>query len=349
MKKIYKRKFIRNDNKVLLLFGLKKHIENPGIQLNITENSKPHMIWNPSRQEWVTYSSGRKNRTFFPPDEYCPLCPGKNLNNPTEIPFDSFEVAVFPNRWGSFSNYEGNFYFDKLNLKPSRGECEVVVYSSKHNDTLAEMDLKRIELLIEVWIDRYKELSKYENVKYVLPFENRGEECGVTLHHPHGQIYAYPFVPPVIEKEIEAFKKENFLMKIIEELEDKYLVYQNNDFIVTVPPFARYAYEVWIIPRKQVPGPWKFNEEEIESFAKAIQKVVVGYDNFLNKKCPYIMGLHASPLLEDKNFHFHVEFYPPLRHGDKPKILAGSESMAGVFIMDVLPEDSAKELRRFMK
>ena len=99
------------------------------------------------------------------------------------------------------------------------------------------------------------------------------------------------------------------------------------------------------MPKKQKAGPWQFNSKEILSFANIMQKVIKGYDSFLGKKCPYIMGLHAAPKLEDKKFHFHVEFYPPLRNGDKPKVLAGSESMAGVFIMDVLPEDSAKILR----
>tara|TARA_Y100000591_G_scaffold234096_1_gene204920 strand:+ start:2141 stop:2776 length:636 start_codon:yes stop_codon:yes gene_type:complete len=210
------------------------------------------------------------------------------------------------------------------------------------------MSLERIELLTKVWIDRYTDLIRNPDIKYILPFENRGEECGVTLHHPHGQIYAYPFIPPAIETEIKAFKKENFLKKIMNKLEKKYYVYQNNNFIAAVPPFARYAYEVWIFSKKQIEGPWKFTDQEIEDFAKCIKKVVGGYDAFLGKKCPYVMGLHASPTLDDNNFHFHIEFYPPLRHDDKPKILAGSESMAGVFIMDVLPEESAQVLRKYM-
>ena len=122
--------------------------------------------------------------------------------------------------------------------KPSKGECEVVVYSSEHFNTISEMPLDRIELLTKVWIDRYKELQKNPDIKYVLPFENRGEECGVTLHHPHGQIYAYPFIPPVIEKEIRAFKKEKFLINIMKQLEEKYYVYQNENFVAAVPPFA---------------------------------------------------------------------------------------------------------------
>ncbi len=349
MKKIFKRSFLRNDKKELFLYGYNEHKEEAKKELKITDLPNPHMRWNPSREEWITYSSGRKNRTSFPPKEYCPLCPGANLNYPTEIPFSEFEVAVFPNRWASFSSSSENVNLDHIKSRASKGNCEVIVYSSDHLSTISEMPLSRLELLTKVWIDRYIDLLKKDDVKYVLPFENRGEECGVTLHHPHGQIYAYPFIPPVIEKEINAFNKENFLVKILNELEQKYYVYQNDNFIAAIPPFARYAYEIWIIPKKQIEGPWKFSDVEIENFAKCIKKVVSGYDNFLGKKCPYIMGLHASPTLDDNKFHFHVEFYPPLRHDDKPKILAGSESMAGVFIMDVLPEDSAKVLREYMK
>tara|TARA_Y100000768_G_C23978875_1_gene684590 strand:- start:467 stop:1513 length:1047 start_codon:yes stop_codon:yes gene_type:complete len=346
--KIYKRDFKRNDNNHLFLFSYKEHNEIAGKQLDISDITRPHMRWNPSRHEWVTYSAGRKDRTTFPPKEYCPFCPGKNLDFPTEVPFSNFEIAVFPNRWSSFNSSGEEIFLDEVISRPSKGYCEVVVYSSEHLATVSEMSLERIELLTKVWIDRYTDLIKNPDIKYILPFENRGEECGVTLHHPHSQIYAYPFIPPAIETEIKAFKKENFLKKIMNKLEEKYYVYQNNNFIAVVPPFARYAYEVWILSKKQIEGPWKFTDQEIEDFAKCIKKVVGGYDAFLGKKCPYVMGLHASPTIDDNNFHFHIEFYPPLRHDDKPKILAGSESMAGVFIMDVLPEESAQVLRKYM-
>ena len=169
------------------------------------------------------------------------------------------------------------------------------------------------------------------------------------MHHPHGQIYAYPFIPPVIQKEVEAFNKNNFILDMMNDLEKKYFVYQDQNFIAAVPPFARYAYEIWIIPKKQITGPWDLNLQEIESLSICLQKVIKGYDSFFGKRCPYIMGLHAAPFLDDSSFHFHFEFYPPLRYGDKPKILAGSESMGGVFIMDVLPEDSAIILREHMQ
>ena len=306
------------------------------------------MRWNPSRQEWVTYSLSRKVRTTFPQKKYCPLCPGAELNFPTEIPFKNFEIAIFPNRWASFNTNNEKILIEGLDVKPSDGECEVVVYSSKHDDSIAQMSLERIAMLFYAWSDRYTKLLSRSNIKYVMPFENRGEECGVTLHHPHCQIYAFPFIPPVIQKEIDVFNKENFILKLMNSLEKKYYVYQDDYVIAAVPPFARYAYEIWIIPKRRLAGPWQFTDQEYESFAKALQRVVKCYDAFLNKKCPYIMGLHAAPNIDDKTFHFHMEFYPPLRHGEKPKVLAGSESMAGAFIMDVLPEETALELRKYI-
>ena len=345
---MYKRIFKRNDGKHLLLFGNNLHQEKNTKEIQITKDSKPHLRWNPSREEWVTYSSKRTERTSFPAKEYCPLCPSGSTGFPSEIPFKSFEIAVFPNRWPSFSSPSYNVNIENILSKPSNGHCEVVVYSSEHQDTISDMPIEKIILLTKTWIDRYIELLSRDDISYVMPFENRGEECGVTLHHPHGQIYGYPFIPPVIKKEINSFKKENFILSMMDSLEEKYFVYQDNEMIAAVPPFARYAYEVWIMPKKQIAGPWKFNENQINSFSTCIQKVVKGYDLFLGKKCPYIMGLHAAPNLLDENFHFHTEFYPPLRSGDKPKVLAGSESLAGVFIMDVLPEESAEVLRKYI-
>ena len=345
---MYKRIFKRNDGKNLIIYGLKPHIEDSGIELEITTSSKPHLRWNPSRQEWVTYSETRSNRTTFPPKEYCPLCPGGNLDFPTEIPFNNFDIAVFPNRWSSFNTHNEIVNIPNIKTQPSNGHCEVVVYSSSHDDTLTEISLKHIELLTKTWIDRYQNLLVRDDINYVMPFENRGEECGVTLHHPHGQIYCYPFIPEIIQKEIDAFKKENFIASMMQTLEEKYFVYQNDHMIAAVPPFARYAYEVWIMPKKRKSGPWEFSQKEIQSFSLCLQKVIRGYDSFLKKKCPYIMGMHAAPNLIDDTFHFHVEFYPPLRSGDKHKILAGSESLAGIFIMDVLPEESANTLRKYM-
>ena len=267
MNNFYKRIFKRNDDRNLYIYNREKHIEKNGQELEITPPSSPHLRWHPFRQEWITYSASREKRTVFPPKEYCPLCPGSNLNIPTEIPFNNFDIAVFPNRWASFNSHKNNFDIVGIETKPSNGHCEVIVYSAKHDDTIAEMPLDHIQLLVQTWNDRYIELLSNNEIAYVLPFENRGEECGVTLHHPHGQIYCYPFIPPVIKKEIKAFHQKNFILSMMESLEEKYFVYQDEFIIAAVPPFARYAYEVWIMPKKRFAGPWEFDDKQIKSFS----------------------------------------------------------------------------------
>ena len=164
MKKIFKREFKRNDSRHLILYGYKKHSEKASRQLKITPQPTPHLRWNPSRKEWVTYSSTRKVRTSFPPKEYCPLCPSAELNFPTEIPFKNFEIAIFPNRWASFNTNNIQLSIEGLEIKPSNGECEVVVYSSNHFDTIAQMPLERIELLFHAWSDRYIKLLEREEI-----------------------------------------------------------------------------------------------------------------------------------------------------------------------------------------
>ena len=348
MKKYFKRSFKGNDNQKILLYGYKKHNEKSYKQLNKVKTPTPHLRFHPFRDEWVAYSAGREKRAFFPSKEYCPLCPSEKIDQLTEIPFKNFEIAVFQNRWPSFNQNKKKIRINNIKTDIAYGKCEVVVYSDNHTATISEMSIKEIELLVFTWIDRYINLINDKNIKYVMPFENRGEECGVTLHHPHGQIYAYPFIPPIIEKKILVFKKENFFLKTMKELKNKYLIYQNEDMVVIVPPFARYAYEIWIVPKKRVPGPWAFSYRQIKSYADCLKKVIKGYDSFLQKKCPYVMGLYAAPSIEDDDFHFHTEFCPPLRSGDKSKKLGGSETMAGVFIVDVLPENSAKILKKYI-
>ena len=135
--------FERNDKRHLVLYGYKEHTEAAHKEIDITPEPSPHMRWNPSRQEWVTYSATRKGRTAFPPKEYCPFCPGAELNFPTEIPFKNFEIAIFPNRWASFNTNNIKRSIENLDVKSSDGQCEVVVYSSNHLDTIAQMSLDR--------------------------------------------------------------------------------------------------------------------------------------------------------------------------------------------------------------
>jgi len=141
-----------------------------------------------------------------------------------------------------------------------------VVYTPEHDGSVATLTASRRELLVQVWADRYRELYAHDFIRFVMPFENRGEEVGVTLHHPHGQIYAYPFLPPVIEKEVQAFRKSSVLCALLPNLEE-HTVFQNGTMVAFAPPFARFPYEVWIAPRRHIPGPWAFDNPEIQDFA----------------------------------------------------------------------------------
>jgi len=146
--------------------------------------------WNPLLEEWVTVAPWRQDRTYHPPAEHCPLCPTRPGEPETEIPEPDYHIVVFENR---FPSYTGD-----------QGRAEVVCYTPDHDSSLGEQSVDHIRDLIEVWRDRTSELGRLPNVRYVYVFENRGEEIGVTLSHPHGQIYAYPFIPPMIQRELAA-------------------------------------------------------------------------------------------------------------------------------------------------
>jgi UDPglucose--hexose-1-phosphate uridylyltransferase len=272
----------------------------------------------------------------------------------TEIPLADFEAVVFENRFPAFVS---NVSLRETGLQravsgfraPARGASEVLVYTPEHTGSLATLPSHRRELLVQVWIDRYLELYRRPEIRYVLPFENRGEEVGVTLHHPHGQIYAYPFVPPVVARELAAFATGNVLGKVVEQLSAEYVIASDDYALAFVPPFARFPYEVWIAPRQPHPGPWTFSAAEITSFAYLLGEVVRRYDSLFGRPLPYVMVLHAGPRhdagLQRPIFHFHVEFYPFRRGPDRLKFLAGTELGAGVFTVDVLPEEAAQRLR----
>src|SRR5881409_1615732 len=158
----------------------------------------PDLRFDPLRREWVAYATERNDRTYLPTD-FCPLCPS-GPGGSSEVPLDDFEVVVFVNRFPAF----GPDRRGGRPVRPASTGCEVIVYTPEHDLTLAALPLERVRLLIDVWAERYTELGSRPEVAYVYIFENKGEEVGVTLHHPHGQIYALPFVPPFAESELRA-------------------------------------------------------------------------------------------------------------------------------------------------
>jgi UDPglucose--hexose-1-phosphate uridylyltransferase len=288
------------------------------------------------RGEQVVYAIHRQGRTFLPDRDHCPLCPTHPGGPQTEIPFPAFEIAVFDNRFPAF--------------EAPRGAAEVLVYTDDHDASFATLPAERAEDLMWVWRHRYLELGGRDDVDYVLIFENRGVEVGVTLHHPHGQIYGYPFLPPVPALELAAGERLGGCAPcalLRRELEDgQRVIYENERVVAFVPYAARWAYEVHVSLREHRPSLLDCEAGELSLLAGALQAVVRGYDALFDRPFPYVMAVHQAPTSADAlDGHLHVEFYPPLRTAEKLKYLAGSEQGAGTFISDTLPEESAAALR----
>lgn len=316
--------------------------------------------WNPVLEEWVITATHRQDRTFFPPPDYDPLAPTKPGGFPTEIPAPTYEIVVFENKFPSLRRTAPDPAVEPTDLTPvlpAQGICEVVCYTPQLDAELATLPLRKVEELIRVWSDRFDALSAREFVKYVFIFENKGREIGVTLAHPHGQIYAYPFVPPIAARELEAARKHfektgrDLLGDVLaQEIEDgRRIVAQNAHFVAVVPFFARYPYEVHILPRAARPAIVDFSEEEQRALAQIMKVVMEKYNNLWNRSMPYMMMMHQRPSDNtSEHYHyyrFHIEFYPPYRTPDKLKYLAGSEAGAGVYINDTHAETTAKTLR----
>ena len=315
--------------------------------------------WDPTLEEWVAYATHRQDRTFLPPKEYCPLCPTEPGGYPTEVLRTSYDVVVFENKFPAFSpnaNGAGEPGTELMPTTPSRGLCEVVLYSDEHNATLASMSEERIRNLIEVWADRYVELGALQYVEYVFVFENKGEEIGVTLNHPHGQVYAYPFIPPRPARELKAAERyrereqgalhANILAQ--ERADGRRIVVQGEHFTAFVPFYAHYPYEVHLYANRSATSIVDLSDAEREDMARTLKRLLLGYDELFGFSLPYVMVMHQAPtdgLDYEDLAHFHIEFYPPHRTEKKLKYIAGSEQGAGAWIVDALPEETASALR----
>lgn len=313
--------------------------------------------WNPQLHQWVIVASHRQDRTYKPPAEFCPLCPTKPGAFPTEIPAEDYEIVVFENKFPALKTPAPAIEAQGSELyltAPAQGICEVVCYSPRHDQTLGDAPVEQIHNLVQVWTDRYQELGAKPNINYVYIFENRGEAVGVTLHHPHGQIYAFEFIPPILEKELAA-AKAHFGQKgsclycdiVKQELKDETrIVCKNEAFTAFVPFYARFPYEVNLMANRHVGSLADLNTSEQLDLAKILKELISLYDSLFGFTLPYIMVLHQTPTKGDyPEYHFHFEFYPFNRSESRLKYLAGVESGAGTFITDMSPEEQAQRLR----
>jgi UDPglucose--hexose-1-phosphate uridylyltransferase len=309
----------------------------------------PEIRWNPILREWVIITSTRNNRPVMP--RRCPFCPNAHEGA------GEWDVKALPNRFPSLipdcpepSTLRNGFF----RRAAGRGLCEVVLYTNDHKAKLHELSQEHVERLVRLLIERYKNLSKKKFTKYVLIFENRGAAVGVTNDHPHAQIYALPFIPPLVEREVESSnefyskKKECIFCRALrEEISDsRRIVYKGDGFVAFVPFYARWSYEVHLYPTDHIHSLADFEKKHIRGFSKALIHVSKMYDGLFNFKLPYMMILHQAPInsANYSPYHLHVEYYPIHRNRDQIKFTASVEN-TGVFLNDNLPEAKAKDLK----
>jgi UDPglucose--hexose-1-phosphate uridylyltransferase len=300
--------------------------------------------------EWIAMASHRQTRAFLPPKEFCPLCPTLT-DFGTEIADSTFEVVVFENRSPSFA--APSVALPK-EVVQSSGRCDVVVFSDKHEGSFGTLPLTQMRTVLAAWIDRTREISQLSYVEQVFIFENRGEEVGVTLNHPHGQIYSYPFVTPRTEKML-AVAKEHYqkthkplITSIIErEIKDEVrIIAQNEHWIAYVPFAARYPFEIHVAPKKFVPDFAELSEDVADTFPVIAKEVLQRLDGVFGIEMAYIAAWHQAPVRRGRELlGLHWQITSIRRAPGKLKYLAGSESAMGAFIMDLKPEQSAQQLR----
>jgi UDPglucose--hexose-1-phosphate uridylyltransferase len=309
--------------------------------------------YNPLLKDWVMIASHRQDRPQMPKD-WCPFCPGSG-----KVP-ENYDVLKYNNDFPALSETPpppDDVASDFFKLREAYGKCEVILYSPEHNATLPELSVEHITKLVHLWCERTEALRKDHKNKYIFIFENRGEVVGVTMPHPHGQIYAYPYIPKKLELEVESSKEhynhtKNCLICDImkEEVKlQKRVIFENDDFVVVLPFFSEYPYGLNVYAKRHVCYITEFNATEKKSLADCLKKCVGTLDSLFDKPFPYMMCIHQAPVNSDdyrQYFHFHIEFYPPMRSAEKQKFNASSETGAWAPCNPTAPEEKAIELRK---
>lgn len=354
---LHRKDMLKPDGRALWLYGrdpvsVEGPAPSPGAE-PVRVNT--HARWHPLVGEWVVYAAHRQDRTFLPSAENNPLAPTIDAARPTELPTGTYDVAVFENRFPSLAMAPGDPpSVEGVEVRPANGQCEVVVFAQDAAQSLATMPADRIALILDVLGDRTTAM-KALGCRYVLPFENRGAEMGVTLHHPHGQIYGYGFVPSQQARALSAMQshKARHGTDLVGDLlaQEKRIgsriVYAAYEAAAFVPPFARFPYEIWIVPERPVPWLAGLTDSERMAMASALSQAIRRLDALWGKPMPYLMTFQQAPTdgALYPEWRLHIQIWPIRRAAEKLKYLAGTELGAGVFASDVTPEDAAARLR----
>jgi UDPglucose--hexose-1-phosphate uridylyltransferase len=305
--------------------------------------------WHPLLREWVCVAAHRQDRPQMPAD-WCAFCPGSG-----RVP-DAYDVHLYPNDFAAFQLDNPPFSPETglFRSTGARGATDVVLYHSDHNLQPSQMSAGHWRKVVDLWTERYRELAAVPDLEYVYIFENTGVAIGVTMPHPHGQIYSFPFIPPIVERQLTSAAdhyrdhQECLYCRILAgELEDgRRIVETNESFAAFVPFAARFPAEMQIYARRHISALTDLTSAEADHLAALIKSVRVRYDALYGFPMPLMMILRQRPVKgEHPHAHFHIEFFPIQRSATKLKYLAGVESGAGTFLNDTTAEEMAERLR----
>ncbi|WP_417509624.1 galactose-1-phosphate uridylyltransferase [Microbacterium sp.] len=315
--------------------------------------------------DWITVAANRQNRVMMPSADADPLAP-QSPTNPSEVP-SLYDVAVFENRSPAFGPAlaeavgtapvaknppRGLDDLGALGLGRTRtsvGRCEVVCFSPDHSGSFGTQSVTRARTVIEAWADRTAALSTLPGIEQIFPFENRGEAIGVTLPHPHGQIYAYPYVTPRTTRALESIDRTSpdLFQRILEsERDSERVVLRGEHWTAFVPFAARWPLEVHLMPNRQVPDFAETTVAERDELAPLYLKLLGGVDALYDTPTPYIAAWHQAPVnIGRDTVRLHLQLTSPRRAADKLKFLAGSEAAMWAWAAEVTPEQGAERIR----
>ena len=336
--------------------------------LNLNEH--PHRRYNPLTDEWVLVSPHRTKRPWVGQveksiqderpeyDPECYLCPGNQRAGGARNP-DYSGTFVFENDFAALLPEETSGHQDTRSLlvaRSERGLCRVICFSPHHDLTLAEMEQQDVRLVVDTWVEQYRDLGEMPFVQYVQIFENKGAAMGCSNPHPHGQIWAsqsLPNEPRKEERAQESYTRSHRTCLLcdyltLEENESVRIVCSNAHFVALVPFWAVWPFETMLISKRHTASLEMLNEGERDGLADIIRRLTIRYDNLFETSFPYSMGFHQQPTdgNEHSEWHLHAHFYPPLlRSATVKKFMVGYEMLATPQ-RDITPEEGADRLRR---
>ncbi|QJW45746.1 galactose-1-phosphate uridylyltransferase [bacterium BFN5] len=312
--------------------------------------------WNPLLRTWTMVAANRQARPHMP-QNWCPFCPGSG-----KVP-EHYDVHAYNNDFPALTlnpEVPDSEASGLYKVKQNYGKCEVILYSPEHHTTLPALSVDHIVKLVNLLANRFVDLAHDPNIKYIFEFENRGDEVGVTMPHPHGQIYAYSFVPQKIEVELESCRQyyaevQSCLICDMNKSEGAFqqrVIAENTNFLAYIPFFTDYPHGVFIVSKRHIGNIAEFNDLEKRDLAAMLKNITGAFDTLFNKPFPYMMCFHQTPVNSPQYqesyqyYHFHIEFYTPLREADKLKFYASSEMGAWAACNPMAVEQTAEQLRQ---